>query len=729
MLSTPTYCRICTAQCGLVIDTDGDHIVAVRPDRENPLSRGYSCKKGRAYAQIHQGPTRLLSSLARGADGAFVPVDTLGVVPEIAVRLRAVLDAHGPQSVGVFRATQSYLAALARPASTAWLRKVGSAKLFSASTIDQSAKSIAGMRMGRFAGGLHALDGSDVMLLAGINPLVSHIGGQEGGFPICDPLVRLREARERGLKLIVIDPRRTETARHADLFLQPRPGEDALLYAGLIRQILREELHDAAFCEHYVDGLEALRAGVEVATPEFVAARTGLRADEVIAAARLFGSAARGSAITGTGPDMAPRSNVAEHLIACLNAICGRYLRAGEHHPQPGVFQPRRRMAMVSPPHREWESSFRSRIGGHGTINGELPSAILADEMLEPGPDRIRALVVIGGNPASCLPDQRRAVEALRSLELLVTIDPFMSETAALADYVIAPVMALERPDHTMGLEAILPGPFAQCTDAVIGRPPGLLEEWEFFWELSAAMGMPISTLEIVRSAGDARHGGAVAIDESRVPDPYARPTSHALLELLASGSRIPYAHIASTPHGAFFPDAAWSEVLGPPPDAQSHRMQLLPDDVTHELRTAVTVPSDEGRRSHLLVGRRSSGALNTTGRSVCDPRERSNPAYVHPDDLVALGLRAGSVVRLESDHGSVDAMIAADASVRRGVVSMTHCWGWLPGEDPDPADGGANPSRLISTTSDVESINRMPRMSAIPVDIRPLGSTGDTPS
>ena len=183
------------------------------------------------------------------------------------------------------------------------------------------------------------------MLLAGINPLVSHIGGQEGGFPICDPLARLREAKERGLRMIVIDPRRTETARHADLFLQPRPGEDALIYAGIIRQILLDELHDADFCDRYVDGLDVLRQGVEAATPEVVAARAGLRPEEIVAAARMFGEARRGSAITGTGPDMAARSNVAEHLIACLNAICGRYLRAGEQHPQPGVFQPRRRVA------------------------------------------------------------------------------------------------------------------------------------------------------------------------------------------------------------------------------------------------------------------------------------------------------------------------------------------------------------------------------------------------
>ena len=191
-----------------------------------------------------------------------------------------------------------------------------------------------------------------------------------------------------------------------------------------------------------------LRRAVESFTPEYVGKRAGLARGQLRQAAELFAhNAKRGAAIAGTGPDMAQHSNLAEHLIECLNVVCGRYLREGERVPNPGVLMPRQpRRARVIAPRRSWESGHKSRIRGVGMLFGEMMAGIMADEILVPGKGQIKAIIVDGGNPVNSLPDQRKTVQALSSLELLVTIDPVMSNTAKLSHYILPPSCSTNAP-------------------------------------------------------------------------------------------------------------------------------------------------------------------------------------------------------------------------------------------------------------------------------------------
>ena len=341
-------------------------------------------------------------------------------------------------------------------------------------TIDQSAKWVTDGRLGRWAAGRPVFEEADVWLLCGTNPLVS-LQGAMLGMPCHDPVKRLKAARERGMKLIVIDPVETQTAKLADLFLQPIPGEDPALFAAIIRHVLEQGWQDHAFCARYVNGVDALRAAVAPFTLDYAAERCGVPAEKIRRAAELFANQSRtGMASGGTGPDMAPDSNLAEHLIEVLNVICGRFPKAGERVGNPGVLHAaRERRAEVIPPRRSWRHGARSRIGEYGTLYGQMMSATLADEILLEGEGQIRALICAGANPAGALPDQKKAVRALRSLELLVTAEPQMNHTARLAHYVFAPKLALERPDHTYFLESIALNSesFAQYTPAVL-QPP-----------------------------------------------------------------------------------------------------------------------------------------------------------------------------------------------------------------------------------------------------------------
>ena len=412
-------------------------------------------------------------------------------------------------------------------------------------------------------------------------------------------------------------------------------------------------------------------------------------------------TAHRGMVAPGTGTDMGPHSNVAEHLAQCLNVVCGRFLREGERIPNPGVllpFEPRH--ADVNGPARSWTSGPVSRRLGLGRMYGQMMSAELADEMLRPGPDRLRALICVGGNPAVALPDQAKAIEGLRSLDLLVTLDPRLSGTAKLADYVIAPTLALERHDHTGFLEGHYQQPFGRYAEPVAAPPPDseLIDEWAFFWGVAARMGVPMRL-------GDLQCG----ID--------AQPTTAQVLENMARGSRVPLAEVRSHPAGAVFAAESFVQPARPGHDA---KLELAAGDVVEEIAAVAASLHDEpavrsGR--FLLTARRLREFANSVMSDATISRERFPrvPVFVHPDDLVRLGLSEDDVVSVSSDVGSVQAQVRADETLRPGTVSMTHCWGRGADDDELVPESAA---RLVSSERDLQAINGMPVMTAFEVSL-----------
>ncbi|ABG92250.1 MULTISPECIES: molybdopterin-dependent oxidoreductase [Rhodococcus] len=694
-----SFCRLCASSCGVLLDVEDGRITRVLGDAQHPISGGYTCPKGRRGGDLVHGPDRLTTSMRRTGAGTHEPVPVARATADIADRLRTIVDRHGPDAVALFMGTQQNFAALTPPMARAWFRGTGSHKLFSTMTIDQSAKWVVAERMGTYLGGRQRFEDADVWLLAGTNPVVSANGGDGDGAVVQNPSVTLRAARERGLRLIVVDPRHTETAALADVHLAPRPGTDAVLFAGLLHVVLTEQLHDTDFCRRYTADLPGLADAVADVTPTVVHRICGVPADRVRAAAQVFAGGSRGMATSGTGLCMGPHSNLAEHLLAALNVVCGRYLREGERADDRAVLTrhaPAR--AEVAPPARAYEHGFRSRIGGVRAMRGELPSGILADEILEPGPDRVRALIVSGGNPAAALPDRAKALRALRSLDLLVCIDPRMSDTARLAHYVIAPTTMYERADHTAIMEPFFPRPFAQFTPAVLPAPPGVVDDWRFFLDLAAASGQP------VKFAG-------------RILDPDAPPTSGQMLAMMAERGRVPFADVVTAPHGHLA--GASGAVVGPATeDGAGHRLRLLPADVRAELVAALTDRVVTEQFPLLLTVRRIREAVNSTGTRVPGlVPGGTNPASLHPDDLTALGITDGQVVTVRSAAGRLRATARADRTLARGTVSMTHCFGSVDPRD----DAGVNVNALTGTGAGVQAINAMPIMTAVPVAVGPV--------
>ena len=273
--TVPSICRNCLAYCPILVTVEDGRAVKVAGDPEAPAFDGYTCPKGRALPAQHNGPARILRCLARDADGRFTEVAADTMLDDVAKRVRALIDEHGPRSVAMYRGTGPVSHPVGAPLVRKFFRAIGSGMVFSAATIDKPAEHTSVALHGNWRAGLQSFESTDTWMVVGANPIIA----KSNGGPLNNPGMRLKEAVERGLKLIVIDPRRSETARHAHVHLQARPGEDPALLAGILHVLLAEDLVDHDFVRANAQGLEALREAVRDYTPEWVAARADVPVD------------------------------------------------------------------------------------------------------------------------------------------------------------------------------------------------------------------------------------------------------------------------------------------------------------------------------------------------------------------------------------------------------------------------------------------------------------------
>jgi anaerobic selenocysteine-containing dehydrogenase len=695
-----TFCRICTGHCGLLVSIDdAGRPVGVRADRDDPHSIGYICSKGATSVQAHTDASRLLHSLKRQPDGSFAPIPLDVALDEIAAKLANIADQYGPDAIAGYRGTGGFFTTAGLGMLPGLLGAFGSHKLYTTLTIDQSAKVVTAFRIGIWPAGKQSFQSADVAMMIGGNPMVSM-----AQLDTRHPVKRMEAAKARGLKLIVIDPRASETARLADIFMQPMPGHDAAIIAALIRIVLTEGWHDREFCAQHVGDLDRLRAAVDPFTAPKVAARADVPVAQLIEVAELFArTCSRGIAVTGTGVDMGPHSNLAEHLVESLNAICGRYVRAGERIDNPGLVMnsgPKPAQVMNFP--RPWESGPRSRVGDYGLIGGEMVTGKLADDILQPGPGRIRAMINHGGNPALAVPDQRKMISALQSLDLLVSIDSMLSATARLSHYVLAPKLQFERPDLPIYLfePNIFPRPYTRYTAPIVEPPPGseVCDEWRALYEIARRAGRSVTFM-------------GTPLDMTTPPQ------EDELIEITLASAPVSLDEVKQHPLGYFHPDVQHALPADP---ATAGRFATLPDDVAGEialLTQEMGAPANDSF-AFRLCNRRARHRMNSMGGTLPDLLRlmRRNVGHMNPEDMAALDLHSGEWIELASAHGSIQVTAEADETLRRGVVSVSHGFGGLPDED---RSHGASPNQLISTDSDLQTINAMPRMTAIPVNVR----------
>jgi anaerobic selenocysteine-containing dehydrogenase len=597
------------------------------------------------------------------------------------------------------------------------LRGIGSPGFYSTYTIDQPGKDLARSRHGSWPAGFQDVATSDVVMLVGTNPVVSTVTSYIG-MPMTNIRMELRRMRAEGLRVIVVDPRRTETAAVADIHLRPRPGTDAVVLAGMLRVILTESRHDGDFVDRFTHGARDLGDVLDAFTPEVVEARSGVPAADLVQAARLFAEGPRGCAVGGTGINMSPHPTLNEYLLLCLNTVCGRYRRAGERVTNPGVLTGGR--SLVEGPRGPKPITGRGaeqpRVRNLRSFYDQMPAAALADEVLTEGEGQIRALVVSGGNPLVALPDGKKTRRALGSLDLLVSLDVRMAQTAAISDYVIACPTSLEKADATLASDLRFPVPFAQYTGPVVAPAADLVEEWDFFRRLAHAMGTPWDL------GGRVGMPIPVDVDTADADEP---ETADALWDRLCGAGAVPLSEVRAHPHGLLADvPAAVIETMRDDVAATA-RLELADPEMLDELDAVLregSMRAGDDKWPFLLTSRRMTEYFNSWGQDIPAVRRRHgvNPAFLHPSDVEALGLVDGELALIESAHGIIRAVVQSAPDVAPSTVSIAHCWGGEP-EDDDVRTVGSQVNDLVSNEDPISDEVGMARQSAIPVRVRPM--------
>ena len=488
-----SVCRLCAVGCGTIVELDGTDVVSVNGDTDDPWSHGYTCSKGRAGASFHRHPDRLDHPLVR-RDGELVPCTWDDALDDIAARIAALVAEHGPEVIADYTGTGGPLDPSGYALAEGLMRNLGSHQRYSALSIDCPAKFLVPQLMAGVQLQFQPdLDHAELLLAIGVNTVVSH----GHGVMVPNPLGHLRDVRARGGRVVVVDPRRSESARHADLHVAPRPGTDAFLVAHLVRQALGRG-GDVEFLRACADDVSVRRLAVAVEPfdAEATAVIAGVPVADLRALDALVAGAGRVAIETGTGVSMSRHANLTEWLVWALAAVTGSLDRPGGVTFNPGSL---RRFEDAVPGGRgDLGPRPQSRPDVPRLVNGEMPCAVLADEIRA---GHVRALLVRVGNPALAIAGQPALREALASLDLLVAIDVRPTETTAVATHVLPMTDHFERGDLLAGyLQA---RPFLRYAPAVVPPVAGRRPQWWVFAELARRLGLP--------AFGSARRDAALA--------------------------------------------------------------------------------------------------------------------------------------------------------------------------------------------------------------------------
>ena len=705
-------CPLCEATCGLTLTIEGTQVTDVRGDAEDVFSRGYICPKGVALGELHADPKRLTQPLIRGEDGSLQPTTWDEAFSVIRERLTAIVGEHGPQSVGLFLGNPNVHNLSGAFYLPAFIKALGTTQRFSASTVDQMPKQVACALMYGTALSVPVpdIDRTDYFLMLGANPLISNGSMMTAAnFP-----GRLRALRKRGGKLVVVDPVRTRTAAASDEHLPIRPGSDALWLASLALLLTREPTLAAA--ESWTDPTEWQEIVTRLApfTPEATASLTGIDAETTL---RIAGElrTARSAAVYGrmgtttsgfTGADATtPLATLTSWLIDLINIAIGSLDRpGGVMFPLPVAGGPSTEGTPGTGHGVQIPGRRRTRVRELPSALGEFPASALAEEIDTPDPDtgeHIRAVFVIGGNPIVSTPNQHRLTAAFGQLDLLVSVDPYITATSRLADVILPVASPLTRPQHDVVFNNLAVRNQARYSPALLPIPDGEKDETEVVAQLAAIAAGIVSGEEPTAAQIDDLIAYTVAAQAGNdVASRAYGQSPEELLEAVAHRSGVdrildvrirsgPYGdgfgahpdgltlqHLIDTPHGIDLGplQPRLPEVLRTP----SGRIDVAPPVLLDALASASRLlASDSAPPRFTLVGRRQLRSNNSWMKGLPTLTGGSNipTVLIHPDDASDLGVLDGADVTVSSSTGSITLPAAVRDDIAPGCLCIPHGW------------------------------------------------------
>ena len=725
-------CPLCEAACGLELTTRDDRIVAARGDREHVFSHGFICPKGATFGDLAADPDRLRRPLVR-RDGRHIEVSWDEAFRVIEQGLRPIIERHGPHAVALYLGNPNvhtmagglYLAPL--------LRTIGTRNIFSASTVDQMPKHVAcGYLYGNpLAIPVPDLDRTDLLLVLGANPWESNGSlATAADFP-----GRLKAIQARGGRFVVVDPRRSRTAEHADEHLFIRPGTDAYLLFGIVHTLFAEGLVDLGDLAGHVTGVDEVRELAQAFAPEQVSAVCAVPAERIRGLARELAAAPTAAVYGRIGTCTVEFGTLTNWLVDVVNVLTGNLDRPG------GVMFPL--AAHLRPRTQAGGKGFRvgrwhSRVRGLPEVKGELPVATLADEIETPGDEQVRAFITVAGNPVLSTPNSDRLDKALGGLEFMVSVDPYLNETTRHADVVLPPTDPARKGHYDFAFLALAVRNFAAYSPPVLPPEPGSMDECDI-----------LARLTLIAAGQGAGTDPAVLheqmLDQALQRVAAAAETPVAALRALVSGD-----NPAERLLDILLRTGAYGDLFGARPDglsldrllANPHGVDLGPlaprlpgllqtPSGTVELCAAPIAADVERLRAALgrdhddlvLIGRRHLRSNNSWMHNVpalVKGRDRCT-LQVSPVDAARLTLVDGGEAKVTSRAGTVSARVEVTDRVMPGVVSLPHGWGHdLPGTRMSVAAAhpGVN-SNVLTDEFAIDQLSGNSVLNGIPVEVK----------
>jgi anaerobic selenocysteine-containing dehydrogenase len=683
-------CPLCEATCGLEITLAGDEIATVRGDDDDVFSHGFICPKGTAVKHLDGDPDRLRTPLIRQGND-FRDASWDEAFDAVELGLSKIIETLGKDSVAMYAGNPTVHSLSATVMLPMLIRALGSKNFYSAATVDQMPKHVScGLMFGSpTLIPVPDLDRTDYLLVLGANPWVSN--GSLATAP--DFRGRVEAISRRGGKVVVVDPRRTETAAGADEHVFIRPGTDAFLILAIAQTLFAEDLVHLGDLARHVVGVDEIPALVEPFTPEGVAPRTGIPAEVTRRIARELSKAPSASVYDRVGVHQQEFGTLTSWGSDLVNVLTGNLDRPGGRmfptaaHARPDPDQPGG---------KGWRTGrFTSRLRGYPEIFGQLPVATLADEIETPGEGQVRAFISIAGNPVLSGPNGTRLASVLSSLEFMVAVDPYVNETTRFADVILPPPLLLQRHHYDFAFYGL------SVRNVANYSPPSLPADGPDEWEILSRIALVVS-------------GNSVSLDPAIVPSmglsylvEQAIGPKGSLAGLDADqvmkelDGRDPVEKILdfrlrSGPYGDLFGERPGGLSLGVL-EENPHGVDLGPLEprLPNALRTASgkvelappEIVADVPRLLHrlsvpsnglLLIGRRQLRSNNSWMHNVQTMVRGSNRCtlLIHPDDAAEIGLGQGDAALVRSKIGEVEVPVEITDEVMRGVVSLPHGWG-----------------------------------------------------
>lgn len=646
-------CNLCEAMCGLVIEHDGSQVLSIKGDKDDPFSRGHICPKAVALKDLQEDPDRLRQPIKK-VDGQWRELSWPDALDEVAERLKSVQEQHGRDAVGVYLGNPNVHNTGSMLFSRELLHALNTKNRFSATSVDQLPHHLIAYKL--FGHQLKIpvpdIDNSDYFLVIGANPMASN--GSIMTVP--DVRHRLKAIKDGGGKLVVVDPRRSETADVASEHLFIRPGSDALLLAAMIHclyaddRIVRHRLHAQ------MDGLEELEPLFRNFSPEAVADATGINGSEIRRLVDEFCAAERPVAYGRMGVSVQPFGTLSQYLIMLLNILRGRL-------DEPGGLMfttPAVDTLAVTGPGRFDQS--RSRVRNLPAFSGEYPVAALAEEILTPGEGQIRAMVTVAGNPVLSTPNGKQLDKAFSDLDFMVCIDFYLNETSRHADIILPPVSPLEREHYDVIFHLLAVRNSSRYADALFPKPDGAYHDWEIFQALADRLAPPSGLM------GKVSHRAKRLLTPKRTVD-----------QLLKRGPyKLSIKKLLKAPHGIDL--GALQSQLPATLMHRNKRIHLEPAFFLSDLgRLQESLAAhDNDDDTMLLIGRRHVRSNNSwlhNSHRLVKGKARCT-AQLNPRDAARLGASDGQNIRITSRVGSIVIPVELTDALMPGVISVPHGWG-----------------------------------------------------